>query len=623
MPAIKRAFAKLFFIAAAGLLLIPGVSYWFTGYAEGGLTQDFRAALDVSIDRDSKMSPRQRLEAKTTVESITLAGLCRGTFPQFERLRTDTCAPGSEVWQFHAVRAVSLCATLLGISTLLAIVALALIGYFVPRLQVKVFTAGWWGLRAISGLEIVVQGALLVWLSFWLTAYFTHHYLPKLVLIAGLMAAAGVFAAVSAIFRRVPEDNTISGELIGETQAPHLWTRVKQLCVSLNTAPPENLIGGIDDNFFVTQAPLRVQERLITGRTLFVSLPLLRAIERHEADAVLAHEMAHFSGGDTEEGARLGPQLNAYAHYMQALGHNALTMLAFYVMNLFRVAFELARSRESRIREFAADRKAASLTSPSAISRALIRIAAYAEYRRTVEQELFAQSQQYEGSLQVAQRVAQGLAAFTQTENFKTTLATGAVPHPFDSHPPLQQRMEHVGAVIEPHDFAAVVAATPAQTWVDLIPDADAIERRLWERYESQFASEHLRALSVRYEPANDAEKEVVLRFFPDVVFALKKQRVLRVTYAGIEAPEQAVAWKEISNIQYKDGSFSTRDVLTLTHFAENGRGKGEQTKMKIALQHAERARLKNVLGHYWGRDQIMRRLQREAKESAPAPESP
>src|SRR5262249_9218704 len=153
------------------------------------------------------------------------------------------------------------------------------------------------------------------------------------------------------------------------------------------------------------------------------------------------------------------PKLNAYAHYMQALGHNALTMLAFYVMSLFRAAFELARSRQSRLREFAADASAAALTSPAAISRALVKIAAYANYRHSVEQELFAHGQRHEGALQVAQRVAQGLAAFTQSENFRAAMTLGTVPHPFDSHPPLQQRMERVGAVIDARDFPGVAAA--------------------------------------------------------------------------------------------------------------------------------------------------------------------
>jgi len=620
MPDLKRAFAKLSFIAIAGLLLIPCVSYWFTGYAEAGLTLELQAALGRGIDRDAKMAIAEKAEAKAKTQAITIARLCGDDDPQLERARSKVCEPFSEAWQFHQVRVLSLYVILLGVATMLLIVGLALVAYETPRLQVRMFIAGWWSLRAISAFEIAVQGVLLVWLSFWLTAYFTHHYLPKLVLIAGILAVAGISAAVAAIFRRIPNDNAVEGELISESQAPQLWARVQQFSKALGTEPPSNLIGGIDVNFFVTQVPIRVGERNVSGRSLFVSLPLLRAIGREEADAVLAHEMAHFSGGDTVEGARLGPKLHAYSLYMQALGYNALTMLAFYVLNLFRVAFELALSRQSRIREFAADEKAATMTSPSAIASALVKIAAYASYRNAVEQELFAHQQRHdEGSLQVAQRVAHGLVAFTQSENFRAAMEQGSVPHPFDSHPPLMQRMERVGAVIDPGDFAAVVAASPEQTWIDFIPDASVIERRLWETYESQFASQHLQALAVRYEPANDTEREIVLKFFPDVVFELKKQQTLRVTYAAIEPPNGRVGWDDVSNMEYKEGSFGTKDVLTITQPGRSAIGTRKQTKLKLSLKKADRARLKGVLGNYWRRHQVMRKLQAEGGAPVPA----
>ena len=604
MPALQRAFVKLFLIAAAGLIALPAATYWFAAYAESGFSQKLNAAVDAHAQPGA---------APAAGSSLSVAALCDGAYTQYQRLRENVCAPGGEIWQFLTVRRTAFWTMLLGVAALLLTVALALAAYFIPRRQVRLFTVGWWTLRAISAIEIAVQGAMLVWLSFWVTAYFSHHYFVKLILIAGVLAGGGVLAALGAIFRRVPENEAIAGEPIGEAQAPALWARIKQLCATLGTEPPANLIAGIDDNFFVTQAPLRVGERKLAGRSLFVSLPLLRAIERDEADAVLAHEMAHFSGGDTAESAQLGPKLAAFNHYMQALQHNLLTRLAFYLLNLFRVGFELARSRQSRIREFAADQSAARLVSPHAISRALIRIAAYAGYRQTVERQLFAHSQQHEGALNVAQRVAQGLAAFTQTENFTAGLAVGTVPHPFDSHPPLQQRMEHVGAVIDARDFATIVAAAPAQTWVDFIPDAAAIEGRLWQRYEAHFASEHLKALAWRYEPANDAERDVVLKFFPDVVFALKKQQTLRVTYAGIETPEGSAAWEGVVAMQYNEGKFGTRDTLVLSHADKTALGTRRQSKVKFALKPPDRARLKAAINHYWGRHQAMRRWQRQA----------
>ena len=52
---------------------------------------------------------------------------------------------------------------------------------------------------------------------------------------------------------------------------------------------------------------IELDEVRYTGRTLYVSLSLLRVLEQDEADAVLAHELAHFHGGHTAVSASLVP----------------------------------------------------------------------------------------------------------------------------------------------------------------------------------------------------------------------------------------------------------------------------------------------------------------------------
>ena len=121
---------------------------------------------------------------------------------------------------------------------------------------------------------------MLVWLSFWLTAYFWHSYYIKLIAIAGIAAAAAVFYAVYTLFKKLPSDNEIEGELIAEADAPRLWERIRQLAGRVQTAPPDQIIAGIDTNFFVTEAPCEVRGQTLHGRTLFVSIPLLRVLDQ-------------------------------------------------------------------------------------------------------------------------------------------------------------------------------------------------------------------------------------------------------------------------------------------------------------------------------------------------------
>jgi len=100
----------------------------------------------------------------------------------------------------------------------------------------------------------------------------------------------------------------------------------------------------------VTEAPLDVQQQTLTGRSLYVSLPLLRLLDRSEADAVLIHELAHLRGGDTASSAKLGPKLVDFDHYCRLMLHGGATIVIFHVMNLYRLIFELALQRDIGLR---------------------------------------------------------------------------------------------------------------------------------------------------------------------------------------------------------------------------------------------------------------------------------
>ncbi|MGE4073253.1 MAG: M48 family metallopeptidase [Lysobacterales bacterium] len=610
MPELKRAFLKLLGLAALGLFLLPAITWVFTGYEQHQNSLEMQRVFAEDVAAADDLSEAEKAVAQERISQMTIAALCDGAYPELAQLQAQACGLSEEFGQFHLAHKISFYSLLLGAFTLLLIAGLALLAYAKPALQVVAFTTGWWSLRLIAAFEVLVQAAMLVWLSFWLTAYFFHIYILKLVFVAAALAVVAAFVAITAIFKRAALNNAVAGELISEEQAPQLWARIKQFSQTLGTAAPTQLVGGIDANFFVTQMPIQLPRTQVQGRSLFVSLPLLRVLARDEADAVLAHEMAHFSGGDTETGAALGPRLQAYEQYMQTLSENGLTLLAFFVLSLFRAAFELALSRASRAREFAADATAARLTSAGALSRALVKIGAYASYRNSVEQELFNQNDRHQGPLDLAGRVAQGLSSFAQSPAFREAMTHADVPHPFDSHPPMQQRMEQVGAVIQPMEFPMLITAAPEQTWIDFIEQAESIEAPLWQSYESNFADEHEQNLAFRYEPANEQERAIVLKYFPDVPFALKKSQTLRITYAGIETPEGSTSWDAVQQLQYEDGSFGSRDVITITHPEKRALGLSKTSKLKLAVVAKDRELLKQTIGRYWQRHQLMRQMQ-------------
>jgi Zn-dependent protease with chaperone function len=577
---LSKALKKHGAITLLCLFLIPVFSYWFSIHVENVWSGELQR---MAVEQSGANIPADELAG------FTVANICESTGETHDQL----CGFMSSLWQFHAARKLSAYTILLGMLTVLLIAVLPSIAYRKTNLQLPMFSLGWWSLRAISALEVLAQGVLLVWLSYWLTAYFLDFYAPKLIIIVVAIVGFAIFAAIAAIFRKAQMHNNVAGELIAESRAPQLWSRIKQLASTIGTPPPQHLIAGIDANFFVTEVPVTLHtesgQQQLGGRSLFVSLPLLRMLSQQEADAVLSHELAHFAGGDTQYSAQLGPKQAQFDQYTGQMGESSgLALVAFYILSLFRAAFEFALSRDSRQREFLADSTAARVVSANAVISSLIKITAYSNYRNEVENSLFDSQQKHEGALNVSQRVAHGL---------------------LDSHPALDQRMKNLSCLIDMNQYAGLINAPVENNWTQFIDNVEQLESPQWKRYEQDFSEQHEMSLAYRYEPVGEEQIALVEKYFPPVRFNLKKEQVVDITYAGIADSKSGefIEWDRVKDLQYEDGNFGTADVLTITHPEKGMIGTAKTTKLKLSIDSKERVLFKMVLSKYWHRHDAMR----------------
>ncbi|CAN7557626.1 M48 family metallopeptidase [Acidovorax sp. Leaf78] len=604
----RTALAKVFVYALLALFLVPAGTYFFSGYAQRDQDAGFVAGISQRIDAEKGMPAAEKLARKDYYRLNPPSTICGSTDPEAQDYREALCERYSDVWQFNMARKVSFWTLVASALLLLSVLGLGALAFADRTLQYTSFVTGWRLTTWASAAALVVQGTMAVWLSFWVTAFFFHKYSPKLIIIVGLAVAAGVFVAVAGIFKRVHSESRAVGELVSEEDAPLLWKRIRHMAERLKTEPPQHIVAGIDANFFVTEAPLAVGDKLLTGRTLFVSLPLLRILDQSEADAVFGHELAHLRGGDTRSSARLGPKLVQYDHYRHAMRTGGLTAVVSPVLDLYRMIFEIALARDSREREFKADRIAAKLITPAAIAQSLVKIAAYAQYRHKIEDELFGRNERHDqATLGIASFVAQGLAPYAASDDFLAAMKTANVPHPYDSHPAMPERLRNVGMALKEQDWGSIAVRVPAATWVQQILTADAIEQRLWSDYEQQFAQDHERSLAYRYEPANDAERAVVLKYFPPVVFTLKGSDTVEISIDGIRtsADETTVFWDAVKALEYKESSFG--NALIVTHPDKGALGTAKTTKIKLGGLAKQKDEFNAAVSHYWQRHQIMR----------------
>jgi Zn-dependent protease with chaperone function len=610
---------RVFLLTLVTLFLIPACTLLFTQYALHTEDADFLQTVQTRIAASKSMSPEQKAGLTDFYQTHRLSQACDATGPDDQEFHDKVCSPYSMEWQFHWADRAAFWTLILGAAMLAVALVLGALAFVNRGLRYASFVAGWRLMTVASAIEVLLQGVMCVWLSFWLTAYFMEIYVVKLIALVGILAAMAVFFAIYTMFKKLPSNNEIEGELLGETDAPRLWDRVRQLASRVGTAPPDQIIAGIDTNFFVTEAPGTVGGQPVRGRTLFVSIPLLRVMDQSEADAVLAHELAHLGGGDTRSSAMLGPKLRQFDEYTEIMASNGLTIVAHFLLRLYRMIFAFAMARASREREYTADRVSAGLTAPSAIAQSLIKIAAYSSYRINVEQKLFAQNQQHDGALDIAGFVAAGLQPYAGSAEFIEDMKTADVPHPYDTHPALADRMRNVGHDVPEHAYGAIVTAVPLATWADEIVTASAIEQRLWSEYERRFAQNHEVSLAYRYEPATEEEKAIVLRHFPPVTFTVRNGDRIDITYAGLHASAdngEPISWDEVKALTAKDGTFGKS--LIVTHH-DKGLIRSRTTTIKLRGIGKQEAAFKAAVSRYWQRHQIMRAQQEKGAGEAPA----
>lgn len=593
MPPKPPSFFRLHILPALLVLIIPVFSAWFFSYAESWQDGEMLTMIRRGVEKSNLSASEKTLTVsyfeRTPVSRIMASGeKDERTLYYQAQFKSTELSYGIFRWM---KRTAWIC---LGtIAATLLIVGVS-VGFSFESHEAQYWSlrVGWPVLRTSAAIQVLGQGVLAVALSYWVTAIWMNVYAIKLILIVALLAGGAVLALWKAIFAQMDDRLEVEGELIDEQDAPSLWQRVRDMAARLSTAPPDRIVAGVVPNFFVTEHPVTIGPQTLAGRTLYVSLPLLKVLATDEADAILGHELAHFSGQDTLWSKKIAPLKTKFAIYLAMLGQG-LSLVIAHFMHAFWKLYELSINRLSRDREFRADRLGAELTSPEAAKRALIKTTSYCDFRAETELAIVRREEVDEG-LNLALKLEQGFPAALAAFATNTKSIDERVPHPFDSHPTLSNRLERLG--FEPRAALQDEALQqPAgDSWYHAITTAPAVEDRLWTQQQEAIQSFHQEDLLWRMLGTTEEQIAALSKRFPRVVLAGKKggQAVIdfdRIELAGWGAP---LFYRDISHAEVKE-SWGRR-LLVLTH---QGR------KTSINLKHYPGPPLLlDVFGHYYGR---------------------
>ncbi|WDT80696.1 MAG: M48 family metallopeptidase [Candidatus Manganitrophus sp.] len=362
-------FGLIFGIPLLGLMTSEGIQVYYNS--------QLRSAAQKQVpDIDPKV-----------LSGLSLDRICEKPNPEM----AEVCSANSHL---NLMTIGSVGAAALGLALILAIYFAGSAAQNDRRLLLSIFKPGFY-VTVIVLIGLVILNATIMMAALYYGESVLINRVHLFIIGAvGIGAFLGIKSMISNLFSLLRKAETrVIGKTVSREQAPALWEKVDEFAERLGALQPQQIVVGLDPNFFVTEADVVCLDGTLSGRTLYCSLPLCRIINEDEFAAIIGHELGHYHGQDTEYSLKFYPiyrgTLTSIAA-LQSAGNSNSKLIALLpaiaVLGYFFESFATAESRISRQRELAADQAGISLTSPKTLAAALVKVHAFSGLWETVDQ---------------------------------------------------------------------------------------------------------------------------------------------------------------------------------------------------------------------------------------------
>nr|WP_059193673.1 M48 family metallopeptidase [Streptomyces antibioticus] len=262
---------------------------------------------------------------------------------------------------------------------------------------------------------------------------------------------------------------------------PELWEQVRAAADVTGQRPPDELFLDAEVNASVVEQS-RLLGLLHGRRRMFLGLPLLAGLTVPQLRAVLVHEFGHYGNRDTRLGGVTARGRQALIHTVEAFQEGSTRF--HYVIGVLYVGYARMFLRitqsAARHQELAADRMAARYAGRD-VTAAALRMLPVLDAAHTHYLQTYAAMGSPLGALPPAGEVHGGFRRLLAARNGEQLAALRAGqrpprPHPYDSHPPLAERIaliEQLPADDRPEQSTADPAAEPPA--LALVRDPDQV----------------------------------------------------------------------------------------------------------------------------------------------------
>ncbi len=318
----------------------------------------------------------------------------------------------------------------------------------------------------------------LAWATWWLARIFFHSFWWPFLVAAVLVGITlvQIVWSLRVLFFRIPYEDDMELRL-PRAELEGLYQLVAGVARKRRLAAPFGIRLAADTIAHVYEDDEGHPILVIGGLAI-------RNYSQEALAGIIAHELAHFTAGDTRLSRRAVKWTLLMAILEEEFGSQSASKVnpLVWLVHLYHLIFRLCAASNSRQQELAADRQSVALIGREAAAAALLRLTVteYLPYLRiSAIAELHVQTQQPISQLFAEQQRR----AETIDESEWENACRRALKQPtklFDTHPALKDRLKAMG--ISSKQAIQLVLDDPGEPGVELFDDWPAIETQLTER---------------------------------------------------------------------------------------------------------------------------------------------
>jgi Zn-dependent protease with chaperone function len=345
------------------------------------------------------------------------------------------------------------------------------------------------GVMLLLSISILGQAALLVFSIYTLESMAIHRVHSFVLGGIGLGAAVACWQLLRSTFEFLKKQPMLVKAMrLRREDQPQLFEFVDAISFQLGAKSPANIIVGLEPNFFVTSVPVTLlgTKDLLQDETLFISLGMMRLLDKREFSGVVGHELGHFRGDDTEYSKRFAPAYarlgKAWVEMSRESGGMAdiARIPAIVAIGACWSVFASAERAIGRDREILADCAGSEVSGASSLAQALVKFSSFAHQWHvlmTAHINDLAEGRTFENLSTTFRDGCRLLHSSLDWDDARLKLGETTQAHPVDTHPPLAQRLDRLGtslSEISPDDIAI-----PEESAITLIQDPESLEKWL------------------------------------------------------------------------------------------------------------------------------------------------